>query len=432
MSKKFLKLFLLSCLLILFNASLVEAASLSGRVLLQVESRGEAWYVNPLNLQPVYLGSPETAFAIWNRLALGVSNKTLETIRIDNSLADSVVKEAPNVSVSVPAGREIFKWSYRGRDYNLSLPLDQKTYESYAKSSKVYSYYGQLPANWHEEYYRMFLEAKSGDNTIKDIVGQLKFIASKEKMSDDEMVNLALAFVQSIPYDHDKDLQTGTPNYPYETLFRRLGVCSDKTFLAVMMLRELGYGAAVIDLPAVNHAAVGIQCPARFAVFGSGYCYAETTNYLPIGVIPQNFGANGVVVRNNSFDGQFANVFRTSHLGQPELAQRTKGKEYTGVQVVYDLVARLRQLEIDLANGKSKLNNLKNDLDRRVEELNNLQIKMQAAKGSASQYNSLVASYNTGVNQYQLAYEEYKLVLNDYNQKVADYNQAIENFYPAK
>lgn len=410
-------------------------AHLAGRILLQVEARGEAYYVNPVNLQLVYLGSPETAFAIWNKLALGVSNKTLATISPDFNLAPaSSVKSSEAPSLINQAGREVFKWKYRGRDYQLSLNLSQQTYNDYAGSSKVYTYYGDLPANWHEDYYKMFLQARSGDATIKDIVGQLKYIATKESLADDELVNVTMAFVQSIPYDHDKNLETGKPNYPYETLFRRLGVCSDKTFLAVMILRELGYGAAVIDLPEVNHAAVGIQCPERFAVFGSGYCYAETTNYLPISVIAQNFGNNGVVLApdSQSLAGQFANVFKTGHLGRPEILQKTKGKQYTGSQATYDLVADLRQLESDLATSRNYLNNLKNDLADRVSDLNIWQTKMEAAKNDIAQYNSLVQTYNNKVNQYKEAYQRYKEQLDDYNAKVNLYNSQIENFYPSK
>lgn len=401
-------------------------AKLSGRILLQVEAKGEAYYVNPLNLQLVYLGSPETAFAIWNKLALGVSNKTLATIVAANNLPAAANK---STEVKTDVGKEVFRWRYAGRDYYLSLALDQKTYESYAASSKVYTYYGDLPANWHDEYYKMFLQAKAGDTTIKDIVGQLKYIATKEALGDDKLVELAMALVQSIPYDHGKNLQTGKPNYPYETLFRRLGVCSDKTFLAVMILRELGYGAAVIDLPEVNHAAVGIQCPMAMSVFGSGYCYAETTNYLPIGVIPQNFGANGVVIQQSAVMGQFANVFRVSHLGSPEIVQKTKGKEYTGIQAIRALVADLQKLEAELASGKLKVDNLQKALDLQVKELNDLQIKLEAAKSDNQQYNSLVATYNQKVAQYKQAYDNYKNTLVDYNAKVSAYNQGIDNFY---
>lgn len=51
------------------------AASLKGRILLQVEAHGEAWYVNPGDLKRYYLGRPADAFDLMKRLSLGISNR---------------------------------------------------------------------------------------------------------------------------------------------------------------------------------------------------------------------------------------------------------------------------------------------------------------------------------------------------------------------
>ncbi|MCX6741215.1 MAG: hypothetical protein NTY61_02340, partial [Candidatus Parcubacteria bacterium] len=44
------------------NSALVK--KLAGKILLQTQSHGEAWYVNPVNGQRYFLGRPEDAFAI--------------------------------------------------------------------------------------------------------------------------------------------------------------------------------------------------------------------------------------------------------------------------------------------------------------------------------------------------------------------------------
>lgn len=51
---------------------------LSGKILLQVESKGEAWYVNPNNNQRYYLGRPDDAFRIMRELGLGIKHDELE------------------------------------------------------------------------------------------------------------------------------------------------------------------------------------------------------------------------------------------------------------------------------------------------------------------------------------------------------------------
>lgn len=55
---------------------------LSGYILLQVESRGEAWYVNPSNFQRYYLNLPSDAFAVMRTLSTGITNVALNEIPI--------------------------------------------------------------------------------------------------------------------------------------------------------------------------------------------------------------------------------------------------------------------------------------------------------------------------------------------------------------
>lgn len=54
----------------------------AGRIFLQVEKSGEAWYVNPKNYRKYYLGRPEDAFEIMRKLGLGITNDNLEKINV--------------------------------------------------------------------------------------------------------------------------------------------------------------------------------------------------------------------------------------------------------------------------------------------------------------------------------------------------------------
>lgn len=53
------------------------AKRLSGRILLQVESVGQAWYINPTDYKRYYLGRPADAFAVMRKLSLGVRHDFL-------------------------------------------------------------------------------------------------------------------------------------------------------------------------------------------------------------------------------------------------------------------------------------------------------------------------------------------------------------------
>jgi hypothetical protein len=61
------------------------ASDVSGLIVLDVENNGESWYVNPVDLRRYYLGRPDDAYEIMRSLGLGISNADLN--RFDSDLA---------------------------------------------------------------------------------------------------------------------------------------------------------------------------------------------------------------------------------------------------------------------------------------------------------------------------------------------------------
>lgn len=64
---------------------------IKGKILLQVENNGEAWYVNPSDLRKYYLGRPADAFSLMRGLSTGITNANLEKISVgllDSNNAD--------------------------------------------------------------------------------------------------------------------------------------------------------------------------------------------------------------------------------------------------------------------------------------------------------------------------------------------------------
>ncbi len=66
----------------------VFTKKLAGKILLQVQANGEAWYINPVNLKRYSLGRPSDAFSVMRGLGLGVSNKDISTIPTATKYAD--------------------------------------------------------------------------------------------------------------------------------------------------------------------------------------------------------------------------------------------------------------------------------------------------------------------------------------------------------
>jgi len=60
---------------------------LSGKILLQVELHGEAWYVNPINLNRYYMESGNAAFNVMHYLGVGISSNNFTKLQNDKNLA---------------------------------------------------------------------------------------------------------------------------------------------------------------------------------------------------------------------------------------------------------------------------------------------------------------------------------------------------------
>jgi len=65
-----------------FFASAKLAETLKGKILLQVEKHGEAWYVNPVNAERYYMGRPADAFELMRSLGVGITNTDLLKIPV--------------------------------------------------------------------------------------------------------------------------------------------------------------------------------------------------------------------------------------------------------------------------------------------------------------------------------------------------------------
>lgn len=82
------------------DADAAIADRVSGKILLDVQNKGEAYYVNPLNKQRYFLGRPDTAFSLMRELGLGITNQNLAKIPVGvlpTTLADSDGDELADV-----------------------------------------------------------------------------------------------------------------------------------------------------------------------------------------------------------------------------------------------------------------------------------------------------------------------------------------------
>ena len=468
--------------------ALTMAQRLSGRILLQVESRGEAWYVNPRDQKRYSLGRPDDAYALMKKLSLGISeqefaswskgapswavgglyirpqshgeayyvdfnqrwnylgspqdawllfrskglgitNLDLSKITIATVSSTVTVNSSPVTYSNTSDHSTNLLWRYGSKDYSYILPLKNSLYSTYTTALKTFYYTGNVePADAREKFYAIFFQKKSGDNAVSTLISYANSQALANAWTSDQKVEFIMSLVQHIPYDfsklNDSPLQ---PNYPYETLFKNSGICSDKTFLAVSILREMGYGAAILDFPDIRHSAAGISCPLADSINNSGYCFVETTNFFQIGVIPSSVAGGQAALEVDSL----ANLFNSANLSKMEIYQKTSGQTYYGLTNTKKLVAELQAKKAFIDSEKSKIEQKNTDLTNQQNTLVSQKQQLDAyrASGDVSSYNSLVTVYNSGVNSYNTALEAYRVQLNAYNQAINDYNSGLKYFY---
>jgi len=343
----------------------------------------------------------------------------------------------------------IYEWKYNGQSYAIKEILYGSFYDFYASLPETYSYYDEeLPQNWEEEYFNMFLRHPAEDKTISELAAKIKELGIKNKLSDDRIVELTLSFVQNIPYDEakakrilsesriDQSKNTGdTPDYPYETLYKKTGVCSDKSLLAYSLIREMGYGVAIFVYEAENHMSIGIKCPQNYSAYDSGYCYVETTSPgNKIGIIPELD-----ITNNNASSAKEIEYFNDNEnapsnsktIGAAKIINTSDGKAYGGIIQTIATQQNIAELKTFLNKEKVALSSIKISLKENQDAVADLKDEMDKllSKENYSEYNNLVPKYNGQIKDYQKDLKVYNKRIEIYNQKVNEYNKLIKSFY---
>ena len=177
-----------------------------------------------------------------------------------------------------------FAWEYGGYAWSWSISI-QKNH---------YGYFQSLPRPQTNDY-SVYVTNQLDDYYITSLVDRFKEAARQHNLSDFEMVDFAVSFVQNLDYVPD-NVNTGYdeyPRYPLETLVDRGGDCEDTSILLASILCEMGYGVVLLALP--DHMAVGVKgtenLPGAYWDYeGSRYYYVETTGTgWQIGEIPPEY-----------------------------------------------------------------------------------------------------------------------------------------------
>jgi hypothetical protein len=152
---------------------------LSGRILLRVGAKGEAYYVHPLDLKLYYLGRPADAFRIMREKGLGITNSDLASIAIDQRYKESAT------TASTPTA-SCTKWN-PGHYAFISTGSDKKLFSS---DPATISDFANL--NWDETYLTSFLSGLGKNFKGIEIPVLWRSIEKSENVYDFTMIDTAL------------------------------------------------------------------------------------------------------------------------------------------------------------------------------------------------------------------------------------------------
>jgi len=247
---------------LIFDEALTKR--LEGRILIQVESRGEAWYVNPDDGKRYYMQDGEMAYQMMRYFGLGITDEDLvqipiyqsdplpstnsETLPGDDSDFDGIPDEIdiyPNgdtVNISVDFDIMAFTNDYLDVTYHkfqIDIPYDR------------YNMYVQyLPHTLSDQYSNLSDYVTPNDPVILELAGKLNNYIYADQVSLYQVVGQLL-------YMSDIDLGVPEyPKYPVETLLDQAGDCEDTAFLLASILKAAGKDVVLIRFP--DHLAVGV------------------------------------------------------------------------------------------------------------------------------------------------------------------------------
>jgi len=304
-------------------------------------------------------------------------------------------------------------------------PTKNLTLESQGSINKIYYYtlngnQGFIPIKVYtgvNNYIASLGPIYSGDdypavvsNEIqREYVLPMVYEINSSARNPDDAARIAINLVQHIKYDanalneiqvnRSKSGQLYIGRYPYTILFEEWGgICGEKSFLLVLLLKELGYNVALIEFEfgdnQSGHMAVGIKAPPQYTFGDTGYALIEST--AP--TIP-------------TFDGYYlaGMTMPLSSFTPAKVIPVSEGKSFDSIGAEFSDA----QIEQTVYSAWGKVNNAANDLNAATLQLNNLEsielswrMKAQSdyASGNMPGYQYDLQMYNQAYNDYQNYY----------------------------
>lgn len=365
---------------------------------------------------------------------------------INEGYANKYVKVFP----LIPTGKKTvaLNCDYAGKNLSVNLTL-------YSNIDRYYSsQYSEKQAYLKNGDVTKFVYTNPNDHSVDDLVAQIKQTAAGNNLNGDQTLELAMCFVQNIPYDQAYGANVlvngNNPNgeqFPYETLYNDKGICTTKTYLGSAIASRLGYGTSIIQLPQAQHMALGISAPSNYGSFGSSFAYVETTAVYPLGLIPDDIDTKtGLPIApitpleqlKQNADPNTANINNINSISSAlKISSVNSGTSYTRIVAFKQLEGQILNQIGDLIAKKANLQKSYATLaywkSTQAQAYNNYLATPDTTQSCTyyfyiGNYCFTVANPNkdAAYNTYSNYYNDYQIAISNYNGLVDDYNGALD------
>ena len=262
-------------------------------------------------------------------------------------------------------------WMYNDTVRRCETKVAKELYDYYQEERDHYFYRYEMEGRLIGDNRKSFVFSEYGQPVIRGLAKALETVAKSET----DKVEVALSYVQSLPYSYDSTSKGREEyvRYPIETLVDGCGDCEDKSVLLAAILHEMNIGFVLLMAP--DHMAVGVNCEPRrdtvgFVFNGKKYYYAETTQTdFKIGQVPDNINLNRIevlpcdaapvlIVKDVQFVSKPALVFEKAPCVLEMVLQNLGPSKITGLKIDMALVTKSRRGERVLAEEHKELSNL--------------------------------------------------------------------------
>jgi hypothetical protein len=227
----------------------------------------------------------------------------------ENKYLDRCKNRKIKINLTEPKFSE-FTFNYKNETFSYKINLYDDLYK-FTDRLKTQDCYFR-----NQEYINGFFKDPYNNNFIES-VGQDFANLRTQGYTNDQIVEIATLFVQSIKYGTD---QTSSNRYPYETFFEEEGNCLDKSIILIGILEKLGYETYIILGQSTQyHALVGIACTKGNIIYNEQeICFAETTIFTPITskveieierIVPMSNGS--LIYSQDSYGPELVQLFQT-------------------------------------------------------------------------------------------------------------------------